>query len=84
MQEELSELNRNGVWDLVSNPKDKRPSVTKWVFKNRSHEKGEVVRNNAKLVAQGYIQQEGIDYIETFASIATLEAICILLSFFCL
>ncbi|MEX5533457.1 reverse transcriptase domain-containing protein, partial [Pseudomonas syringae] len=54
---------------------------TKWVFRNKLNEKGEVVRNKARLVAQGYSQQEGIDYTETFAPVARLEAIRLLISF---
>jgi hypothetical protein len=54
---------------------------TKWVFKNKQGEDGEIVRNNAHLVAQGFSQVEGLDFGETFASIARLEAIRILLAF---
>jgi hypothetical protein len=55
--------------------------VTKWVWKNKEGEKGEVVRNKTRLVAQGYSQKEGIDYEETFAPVPHLEAIRILLAF---
>jgi hypothetical protein len=51
----------------------------KWVFKNKKREDGEVVRNKAHLVAQGYSQVEGLDFRETFAPVARLEAIRILL-----
>jgi hypothetical protein len=51
------------------------------VWKNKVGEKGEVVRNKSRLVTQGYIQKEGIDYEETFAPVALLEAIRILLVF---
>jgi hypothetical protein len=54
---------------------------TKWVFKNKQGEDGEVVRNKAHLVAQGYSQVEGLDFGETFAPVAPLEAIRILLAF---
>jgi hypothetical protein len=54
---------------------------TKWVFKNNQGEDGEVVRNKARLVAQGYSQVEGLDFGETFAPIARLEPIRILLAF---
>ncbi|WVZ84788.1 hypothetical protein U9M48_031776 [Paspalum notatum var. saurae] len=54
---------------------------TKWVFKNKQGEDGMVVRNKARLVAQGFCQKEGIDYEETFAPVARLEAIRILLAF---
>jgi hypothetical protein len=51
------------------------------VWKNKEGEKGEVVRNNSRLIAQGFSQKEGIDYKETFAPVARLEAIRILLAF---
>jgi hypothetical protein len=54
---------------------------TKWVFKNKHGEDGEVVRNKARLVAQGYSQVEGLDFGETFAPITHLGAIRILLAF---
>jgi hypothetical protein len=54
---------------------------TKWVFKNKQGEDGEVVRNKARLVAQWYSQVEGLDFGETFAPVARLEAIKILLAF---
>ena len=55
--------------------------IHKWVFRNKLNEQGEVVRNKARLVAQGYNKQKGIDYTETFAQIARLEAIRLLLSY---
>jgi hypothetical protein len=54
---------------------------TKWVFKNKHGEDSEVVRNKARLVAQGFSQVEGLDFGETFAHVARLEAIRILLVF---
>ncbi|GJY07763.1 retrovirus-related pol polyprotein from transposon TNT 1-94 [Tanacetum coccineum] len=56
---------------------------TKWVFRNKLDENGIVSRNKARLVAQGYNQQEGIDYDETYASVARLESIRILLAYVC-
>ncbi|WVZ90118.1 hypothetical protein U9M48_036448, partial [Paspalum notatum var. saurae] len=81
MHEELENFERNHVWDLVEPPPNCRPIGTKWVFKNKQGEDGMVVRNKARLVAQGFCQKEGIDYEETFAPVARLEAIRILLSF---
>jgi hypothetical protein len=81
MQEELNQFERNDVWDLVPKPKHKNIIGTKWVFRNKTNEQGEVVRNKARLVAQGYSQQEGIDFTETFAPVARLEAIRLLLSY---
>ena len=81
MHEELENFERNRVWVLVEPPPNCHPIGTKWVFKNKQGEDGVVVRNKARLVAQGYSQKEGIDYEETFAPVARLEAIRILLAF---
>jgi hypothetical protein len=78
MHEELENFKRNQVWELVEPPPNCKPIGTKWVWKNKEGEHGEVVRNKSRLVAQGYSQKEGIDYEETFALIACLEAIRIL------
>ena len=67
--------------DLVPKPLQKNIIGTKWVFRNKLNEQGEVTRNKARLVAQGYSQQEGIDYTENFAPVARLEAIRLLLSY---
>ncbi|WVZ75547.1 hypothetical protein U9M48_023588 [Paspalum notatum var. saurae] len=64
--DELENFERNHVWDLVEPPPNCRPVGTKWVFKNKQGENGMVVRNKARLVAQGFCQKEGIDYEETF------------------
>ncbi|GJY93597.1 putative ribonuclease H-like domain-containing protein [Tanacetum coccineum] len=63
------------VWTLVDLPYGKRAIGTKWVYKNKKDERGIVVRNKARLVAQGYTQEEGIDYDEVFAPVARIEAI---------
>ncbi|WVZ84897.1 LOW QUALITY PROTEIN: hypothetical protein U9M48_031867 [Paspalum notatum var. saurae] len=81
MHEELENFERNHVWDLVEPPPNCRPIGTKWVFKNKQGEDGMVVRNKARLVAQRFYQKKGIDYEETFALVACLEAIRILLAF---
>jgi hypothetical protein len=81
MEEELNQFQRNDVWDLVPKPKDKNIIGTKWVYRNKLNEQGEVTRNKARLVAQGYSQQEGIDFTETYAPVARLEAIRLLLSY---
>ncbi|GKA53214.1 retrovirus-related pol polyprotein from transposon TNT 1-94 [Tanacetum coccineum] len=83
MQEELNQFVSNDVWELVPNPKDMTIIGTKWVFRNKLDENGVVSRNKARLVAQGYNQQEGIDYDETYAPVARLESIRILLAYAC-
>ena len=80
MHEELENFERNQVWKLVEPPPQCNPIGTKWVFKNKQDADGVVVRNKARLVAQGFCQKEGIDYEETFAPVARLESIRILLA----
>jgi hypothetical protein len=81
MHEELENFKRNLVWTLVVPPRDVNVIGTKYVFKNKQGKDGEVVRNKTRLVAQGYSQVEGLDFGETFAPVARLEAIMILLAF---
>jgi hypothetical protein len=81
MHEELENFERNQVCTLVEPPCDVNVIETKWVFKNKKGEDGEVVRNKARLVAQGFSQVEGLDFGETFAPVAHLDAIRILLVF---
>src|SRR3954462_1075426 len=81
MTEELAQFEKNQVWNLVPNPLDKTIIGTRWIFRNKLDEDGNIIRNKARLVAQGYNQQEGIDYDETYAPVARLEAIRILLAY---
>nr|GEZ37395.1 retrovirus-related Pol polyprotein from transposon TNT 1-94 [Tanacetum cinerariifolium] len=83
MQEELNKFKRNDVWELVPNPMDMTIIGIKWVYKNKLDENGVITRNKARLVAHGYNQQEGIDYDETYAPVARLEFIRILLAYSC-
>src|SRR5919202_3769760 len=83
MQEELNQFERNDVWELVPMPSENTIIGTKWIYRNKLDEDGNVTRNKARLVAQGYNQQEGIDYDETFAPLARLEDIRILLAYAC-
>ncbi|BBG92903.1 transposable element gene [Prunus dulcis] len=83
MQEELNQFVRNDVWYLVPRPTNTNVIGTKWIFKNKTDEQGNVVRNKARLVAQGYTQMEGIDFDETFAPVARLESVRLLLAIAC-
>jgi hypothetical protein len=82
MHEELENFERNHVWELVDPPPNCKPIGKKWVWKNKEGENGEVVMNKSRLVSQGFSQKEGIDYEETFARVAHLEAIRILLALY--
>ena len=81
MQEELNQFKRQKVWKLVPRPKNKSIIGTKWVFRNKLDGDGIVTRNKERLVAKGYSQEEGIDYDETYAPVARLEAIRMFLAF---
>ncbi|GJS61909.1 putative ribonuclease H-like domain-containing protein [Tanacetum coccineum] len=63
------------VWTLVDLPNDKRAIGTKWVYMNKKDERGIVIKKKTRLVAQGYTQEEGIDYDEVFAPVARIEGI---------
>ena len=82
MKEELHQFTKNDVWTLVPQPENKSIIGTRWAFKNKLDEQRKMVRNKFRLVAQGYNQQEGINFTETFAPVARLEAIRIMLAFF--
>ncbi|GJY60855.1 putative ribonuclease H-like domain-containing protein [Tanacetum coccineum] len=62
------------VWTLVDLPLGKRAIGTKWVYRNKKDERGIIIRNKARLVSQGYTQEEGTDYDEVFAPVARIEA----------
>ena len=72
------------VWELVPRPKDTHVIGTKWIFKNKTDKDDEVVQNKSRSVAQGYTQVKEVDFDESFAPIARLESIRILLSVACI
>ncbi|GKB55999.1 putative ribonuclease H-like domain-containing protein [Tanacetum coccineum] len=81
MQEELLQFKLQQVWILVDLPFGKKAIGTKWVFRNKRDERSIVVKNKARLVAQGHRQEEGIDYDEVFAHVARIKAIRLFLAF---
>ncbi|GJT62320.1 putative ribonuclease H-like domain-containing protein [Tanacetum coccineum] len=81
ISEEHAMFRLQKVWTLVDLPNGKRDIGIKWVFRNKKDERGIVVRNKARLVAQGYTQEEGIDYDEVFAPVARIEAIRLFLAY---
>ena len=76
-------LVRNDVWTLVPRLKGEHIIGTKWIFHSKTDEEGDVIRNKARLVSQGYSQMEGVDYDETFAQVARMKSIRILLALAC-
>jgi hypothetical protein len=62
MNEELDQIEKNKTWDLVPRPIDNNVIGTKWVYKNKLNEDGQIVRNKTRLVCKGYAQVEGVDF----------------------
>nr|KAJ0227041.1 hypothetical protein LSAT_V11C100046250 [Lactuca sativa] len=81
MQEELNEFEWHKVWTLVPRPSGKTITGTRWVYHNKVDKDGIITRNKARLVAQGFTQIESIDYRETFAPVARIEAIRLFLAY---
>ncbi|GJR94503.1 retrovirus-related pol polyprotein from transposon TNT 1-94 [Tanacetum coccineum] len=82
MQEELLQFKRLDVWVLVPLPDHVKPLTLKWLFKNKHDEENTVIRNKTRLVVRGYRQEEGIDFEESFAPVARMEAIRIFLAYY--
>ena len=76
MQEELGSIKRHNAWTLVHPreiPQGYETIGTRWVWTNKTDEDGTLIRNKARLVAQGYFQEEGLDFEESFAPVARIE-----------
>nr|GEV72336.1 hypothetical protein [Tanacetum cinerariifolium] len=81
MQEELLQFKMQKVWVLVDLPYGKRAIGSKWGYRNKKDERGIVIKNKARLVVQGYTQEEGINYEEVFSPVARIEAIRLFLAY---
>ncbi|GKF10509.1 retrovirus-related pol polyprotein from transposon TNT 1-94, partial [Tanacetum coccineum] len=81
MQEELNEFERLEVWELVPHRDCVMIITLKWIYKVKLDELGSVLKNKARLVARGYLQEDGIDFEESFALVARLEVIRIFIAF---
>ena len=81
MQDELAQFEKLQVWELVNLPAGEHAIGTRWLYKCKRDDNGIVTRNKARLVVQGFAQQEGLDYTEVFTPVARLEAIRLFLAF---
>nr|GFD38274.1 retrovirus-related Pol polyprotein from transposon TNT 1-94 [Tanacetum cinerariifolium] len=81
MQEELLQFKRMDVWVLVPITDNISPLTLKWIFKNKHDEEQTVIRNKSRLVVIGYRQEEGLNFEESFAPVARMEAIMIFLAY---
>ncbi|GKA56110.1 retrovirus-related pol polyprotein from transposon TNT 1-94 [Tanacetum coccineum] len=81
IQEELHQFDRLQVWEIVDKPFGKNLIKLKWLWKNKKDENQTVIRNKARLVAKGYAREEGIDFEESFAPVARLEAVRIFVAY---
>nr|GEU42729.1 retrovirus-related Pol polyprotein from transposon TNT 1-94 [Tanacetum cinerariifolium] len=79
MQEKLLQFKMLDVWVLVPAPDNNKPLTLKWLFRNKHGEENTIIQNKSRLVARGYRQEEGIDFKESFAPVARMEAIMIFL-----
>lgn len=83
MGDVLNQIEKKETWKLFARPKDKNVIGTTWVFKNKLNEHGQLVRNKETLVCKGYANVDGVDFKETFAQFARLEAIRMFLAYAC-
>nr|GEV60235.1 hypothetical protein [Tanacetum cinerariifolium] len=81
MQEELHQCDRLDVWELVDRPLCKNAINMKWLWKNKRDEENTIIRNKSCLVAKGYAQKEGVDFKESFAPVARLEAVRLFIAY---
>ena len=81
MNEAIEKIEKNNIWTLVTRPKDKNIIGTKWIFRNKLNENGEVIRNKETLVWKDYAQEEGVDYGVSFSHMSRLEGVRTLLPY---
>ena len=82
MNEEMISIKKNQTWKLVDLPKEKKTVGLKWVFKIKYNKYGIIQKHKARIVAKGYSQQPEVDFTETFAPVARMETIRIVLALY--
>ena len=80
MQSEMDAVEKNRTWELADLPRGHHAITFKWVFKLKRDEAGTVVKHKARLVARGFVQQEGVDFDDAFAPVARMESVRLLLA----
>ena len=80
MKQELHAVEKNKTWELVDLPAGHRSISLKWVFNLKKDKKGVVTKHKARLVARGFVQQEGINFDDAFAPVARMESVRVLLA----
>lgn len=80
MDAEIEMIEKNGIWDLVPKPYDKNVSYVKWVFRVKFNSNGSINKYKMRLVVTGYVQFLIINYGDTFASVAHMNIICLIIA----
>ena len=80
MQQEMDAVERNRTWELADLPAGHRAITLKWVYKLKKDEAGAVIKHKARLVAHGFVQQEGVDFDDAFAPVVRMESVRLLLT----
>jgi hypothetical protein len=80
LQEEYDSIIKSGTWELVPRPTNRDTVSWKWVFKAKKNEEGTIIRFKARLVVRGFTQVYGVDYMDTFAPVAKMASLWILLA----
>ena len=81
MMSQILSIEKNRTWELTDFPKNHKVIGIKWIFKLKKNPDEEILKHKARLVAQGYVQQFGVDYSEVFPLVARLETVRLILAY---